>query len=265
MLIVCPSCASEYMIDPVRIGTDGRTVRCASCRVTFFVEGEPEISEEELAETEEFHAYLAQQANAWPDQRPDLSVDAANGRSEAEAEASAKRQRRPKAPLAALARHIAAVLKVPLLALLLVGIVGGAVLGRERVVKSFPAAARLYAAAHLPVNPLGLDLKGVRSEIVFAGSDQLLVVEGEIVNLRLRELDVPPLLVSVRGPGGLALYTWTSEPPRRTLPAGESARFRARLASPPSEGREVLVRFGQARSEARSTAATPAAAVAAGP
>jgi predicted Zn finger-like uncharacterized protein len=255
MLIVCPSCASEYMIDPARIGTDGRTVRCASCRETFFVEGEPELSEEELAETEEFHAFLAQQANAWPDQRPDLSVDAENGRSGTD-EAPAKRRRRPALPLAALARRIAAVPKAPLLALLLVGLAGGAVLGRERIVKGFPAATRLYAAAHLPVNPLGLDLKSVRSEIVLAGSDPLLVVEGEIVNLRPKELDLPPLLVSVRGAGGLALYTWTSEPPRRTLPAGESARFRVRLASPPSEGREVLVRFSRT---------TPAATVAAAP
>jgi predicted Zn finger-like uncharacterized protein len=270
MLIVCPSCASEYMIDPARIGTDGRTVRCAACRETFFVAGEPELSEEELAETEEFHAYLAQQANAWPDQRPELSVDAENGRpGEGGAEAPAKSRRMPAIPLAALARRIAAVPKAPLLALVLIGLAGGAVLGRERVVRSFPAAARLYAAAHLPVNPLGLDLKGVRSEIVLAGSDPLLVVEGEIVNLRPRELDLPPFLVSVRGTGGLTLYTWTSEPPRKTLPAGGSARFRARLASPPPEGREVLVRFAQVRSEARSEARTidaaPAATIAAAP
>jgi len=50
MLIVCPSCASEYMIEPAQIGADGRMVRCAACRDTFFVAGEPELTEEELAE-----------------------------------------------------------------------------------------------------------------------------------------------------------------------------------------------------------------------
>jgi predicted Zn finger-like uncharacterized protein len=64
MLIVCPSCASEYMIEPAQIGADGRMVRCAACRDTFFVAGEPEQTEEELAETEEFHAFLEQQPNA---------------------------------------------------------------------------------------------------------------------------------------------------------------------------------------------------------
>src|SRR5215204_1691130 len=43
-------------------------------------------------------------------------------------------------PLAALARH-AAVPKAPMLALVLVGFVGGAVLGRERIVAAAPATA----------------------------------------------------------------------------------------------------------------------------
>ncbi len=36
MLIVCPSCASRYSIDDEKIGPDGKTVRCASCRTDFF-------------------------------------------------------------------------------------------------------------------------------------------------------------------------------------------------------------------------------------
>jgi predicted Zn finger-like uncharacterized protein len=257
MLIVCPSCASEYMIDPAQIGTDGRMVRCAACRGTFFVAGEPERSEEELAETEEFHAFLAQQSTAWPQAEPTLEGDAESGRAQTDRKEPPKRRAILSAiPLAALAGRIAAVPKAPLLALLIVALAGGAVLGRERIVMAFPATGYLYAAAHLTVNPLGLGLKGVRSELVPNGSDQLLVVEGEILNLRQGPVEVPPLQVSVRGAGGLALYTWTNEPPRKTLAPGESARFRARLASPPPEGREVLVRF---------SAQAPAAAVAAAP
>lgn len=36
MLIVCPSCATSYMIDPGSVGPVGRTVRCARCRATWF-------------------------------------------------------------------------------------------------------------------------------------------------------------------------------------------------------------------------------------
>src|SRR5215212_4320397 len=46
MLIVCPSCASEYIIDPARLGAEGRTVRCAGCKETWFVAPEIEGSAE---------------------------------------------------------------------------------------------------------------------------------------------------------------------------------------------------------------------------
>jgi predicted Zn finger-like uncharacterized protein len=39
MLIVCPSCASSYMIDQAAVGPAGRTVRCARCKVTWFAGG----------------------------------------------------------------------------------------------------------------------------------------------------------------------------------------------------------------------------------
>src|SRR5215203_1878782 len=243
MLIVCPSCASEYMIEPAQIGADGRMVRCAACRDTFFVGGEPELTEEELAETEEFHAFLEKQPNAWPAADEPLAVEAESARSGPEAGPAPAR--------------LAAVPKAPMLALILVGLVGGAVLGRERIVAAAPATARLYAAAHLTVNPLGLDLKGVRSELVLNGQDQLLVVEGEILNRRGRDVEVPSLRLTVRGPDGLELYTWTNEPPRKTLAPAETARFRARLASPPAEGREVLVRFAHAAPGATVAATAP--------
>jgi predicted Zn finger-like uncharacterized protein len=39
MLIVCPSCASSYMIDPAAVGPAGRTVRCARCKASWFAGG----------------------------------------------------------------------------------------------------------------------------------------------------------------------------------------------------------------------------------
>lgn len=36
MLIVCPSCATSYEIDPGSVGASGRMVRCARCRATWF-------------------------------------------------------------------------------------------------------------------------------------------------------------------------------------------------------------------------------------
>ena len=39
MLIVCPNCATSYMIDPASVGSGGRTVRCARCKTTWFAGG----------------------------------------------------------------------------------------------------------------------------------------------------------------------------------------------------------------------------------
>lgn len=36
MLIVCPNCATSYLIDPNSVGSAGRTVRCARCKTTWF-------------------------------------------------------------------------------------------------------------------------------------------------------------------------------------------------------------------------------------
>jgi predicted Zn finger-like uncharacterized protein len=40
MLIVCPSCASRYEIDPEKLGTGGRKVRCRGCSFQWFAHGE---------------------------------------------------------------------------------------------------------------------------------------------------------------------------------------------------------------------------------
>ncbi|MGH6663555.1 MAG: MJ0042-type zinc finger domain-containing protein [Pseudolabrys sp.] len=47
MLIVCPSCASSYMIDQAAVGPAGRTVRCARCKASWLAGGpkaEPDVT-----------------------------------------------------------------------------------------------------------------------------------------------------------------------------------------------------------------------------
>ena len=39
MLIVCPSCATSYMIDQAAVGPAGRNVRCVRCKATWFAGG----------------------------------------------------------------------------------------------------------------------------------------------------------------------------------------------------------------------------------
>ena len=38
MLIVCPSCASQYELDAAKLGPEGRKVRCAGCKTAWHVD-----------------------------------------------------------------------------------------------------------------------------------------------------------------------------------------------------------------------------------
>lgn len=139
---------------------------------------------------------------------------------------------------------VAAIVAIVFGAMALIGL-------REKIVRIAPAAAALYSAVGLKVNLAGLELRGVSSKIVTEGARKVLMVEGEIVNLRREANRVPPVALAVRGADGQARYAWTEQAPKTRLAAGETMAFRARLASPPADGADVLVRFAALDSAAR--------------
>jgi hypothetical protein len=114
---------------------------------------------------------------------------------------------------------------------------------REKIVDVAPPAAKAFAAIGLPVNLAGLELREVRSHIEMDGGRKVLAVEGEIANMRRESRSVPPVALTVRGEDGQAKYAWTTRATKSRLEPGETIAFRARLASPPESGAEVLVRF----------------------
>lgn len=148
----------------------------------------------------------------------------------------------------------------PVFATLLAVVIGATALiaMRERIVRILPPVATAYRAVGLPVNLAGLELRDVRSRIVMDGARRVLVTEGEIVNIRREQNRVPAITLAVRGPNGLDRYSWTAPTPKSRLEAGEKIAFRARLASPPEDGAEVLVRF--AKLEEKKISAEPVSA-----
>ena len=50
MIIACPACRTRYVVPDTAIGIDGRTVRCAKCKHSWFQEG-PEPPEPDVAES----------------------------------------------------------------------------------------------------------------------------------------------------------------------------------------------------------------------
>ncbi len=248
MLIVCPSCASEYMIDPGRLGAEGRTVRCAGCKSTWFVAPEaeemsaPEVPPDGAGDDagDDWDAAAAAAESA-PPFRDDAVEQEQEQDAWVRAAASGGGKHRP-----AMAPRLRAV--AGLLAILAVLVAAGsAVWGRAHVVRMVPATAALYAAVGLPVNLRGIEFRRVRSELVGVGAETFLIVEGEVANISGRDAPVPPIEIGLRGAEGQMLYTWSNDPPLQSLASGDAVPFRARLAAPPAEARQVLVRFAPAR------------------
>jgi predicted Zn finger-like uncharacterized protein len=114
---------------------------------------------------------------------------------------------------------------------------------RNDFVRVFPQTASFYAMLGLPVNLRGVILSDTATTTEQHDGVPILVVEGNIVNDTSRIVDVPRLKFVVRNAANEEIYSWTAVPPRANLPPGETVAFRSRLASPPPDGRDVLVRF----------------------
>ena len=114
---------------------------------------------------------------------------------------------------------------------------------RGDVVRILPQTASFYAMLGLPVNVRGLALDSVATTTEQHEGVPILVVEGSVVNNTRKIVDVPRLKFVVRNSANEEIYSWTAVAPRATLPPGDAVSFRSRLASPPTDGRDVLVRF----------------------
>jgi len=116
-------------------------------------------------------------------------------------------------------------------------------LGHAEIVRLLPQTASFFAVVGLPVNLRGLVIADVTTQMQAHEGVPVLLVEGRIVSAAKHTVEVPRLRFAARNEGGNEIYTWTALPGRSLLGPGETLPFRSRLASPPAEARDVLVRF----------------------
>ncbi|MCJ2013711.1 MJ0042-type zinc finger domain-containing protein [Methylobacterium sp. J-076] len=253
MLITCPTCASSYRIDAAKIGPEGRSVRCAACRETWFLtpgDATEEAAEADVAASAEApadpvtesaweEATAAVREAAAPDTVPD---EAPTPRTRKARGTKTRPARRPFAA-AALPLSPAALVVLALLAALPV-----ACLARNAVVRMVPQTASAFATVGLPVNLRGLEIRDVVAVQHPAVEDRSaeLVVEGDLVGVGRADMPVPALRIEISDAAGKLLRAFPAPAPRAILGTGESARFRARLTDPPAEGRAVVLRFADA-------------------
>jgi len=270
MLIVCPSCTTAYRIELSTLGAAGRTVRCARCRATWFASvaemapatiGLPMVQEtppsprpesDDHAEAEQAR-HEAGDIAAGPDEAASVTIDNAPPLVPALAqEAGSAAATGPDIESVAARWTRSAVTKrrrsgrwpgLPMIILVLAGSIAALLNWRATVVRFVPQTASLFAAVGLPVNLRGLSFNDVKTSVETKDGVTVLVVEGTIANLTRQPLEVPRLRFAVRNAGRYEVYAWTALPAESTLAPGDRAPFRSRLASPPADAQDIIVRF----------------------
>jgi predicted Zn finger-like uncharacterized protein len=277
MLIVCPSCATSYQIGPAALGPSGRSVRCAHCKNTWFAtpaealaDATPELvvvaPRESVGESfagptaDEMTADLGRilvehEAAIAPDEAPPIAPahlpEAAQipeikpdpGVPDSIETVAARRARRVRAEQKNRRGLLRRVANLPMLIAVLLAALSALLHWRDKVVRYAPQTASLFAAVGLPVNLRGLTFEGVTSSTELSDGMPVLIIEGTIVNVTTRPLDVPRLRFALRNGAGHEVYAWTTQPAKPRLGSGNGLAFRTRLASPPPDGRDVIVRF----------------------
>jgi predicted Zn finger-like uncharacterized protein len=317
MLIVCPSCATSYTIDPAAVGPAGRGVRCVRCKTTWFAGGPaqtPDAAADTMAENAEAQSTGMIRPDrlprpienaAAPDGAPTAPDDFGSEPSEPISESSqtivdrdiasppvepAAPQSDP-APSENLTTGPVTISDAPSLvppiehaplpnatgaesdadeietfaarrqrlkmrrqqsrrssrwtAIILVLFAFNVALvgARNEVVRYLPQTASLFAAIGLPVNLRNLKFENVRISKEGQDAAAMLIIEGRIVSNSRKPIEVPRLRFAARNATGQEVYTWTAMPSRSILGPGESIEFSSRLASPPADANDVMVRF----------------------
>ena len=268
MLVTCPSCQSSYRLADEALEA-GRKLRCARCRTAWLAEppplhlaaeaaaSEPELSLPAAPEDEPLPPILgledaaavevvetSELIEAVPIPRRVEPQRRSRWRLGRRRRSSRKppRARRPK-PFPYRPSRGSRPAAPALFALAGLVVLAALALFPEPVVRAAPSLASLYATVGVQVNVRGLTIHGVSSSEQTEEGAPLLLVKGSITSLSETPVDVPRLRVAVIAADGRELYAWTTMAARAKLARGEATTFRARLASPPAEGRTVAVRF----------------------
>ena len=256
MRIECPSCAAGFEVNPSVLEPNGRTVRCATCRTTWFAPAPSFVLAEEAAEPafapapavtaddRAAHDTFMPAADSAVDDAEIVAIDDAPPISPAEEETPPPLpKRKTVTPAVPAARRQERRLPLGLIAVLLMAILSFGIIGRQSIVRAAPELASLYAAIGFPVNLRGLEFQNIRTKQEIQDGITVLAIEGEVGNVANRAVELPRVRLAVLGDNGVEIYAWTALLPRSILYPHERVPFKSRLASPPAAGKEIMVRF----------------------
>jgi hypothetical protein len=133
------------------------------------------------------------------------------------------------------------------LGLIVASVIGMLVFLPGTVTSMLPGASRLYSLFGMSTASGGLALEDVRYGWTNDGTQQVLEVQGDVLNATSSPVVVPTVVIALRDETGAEISEWTTEIGEEQLGGGERAPFLRQIPSPPSNVRSVVVRFAKAK------------------
>jgi len=264
MNIVCPHCTTSYAVDPANFAAAGRRVRCVRCHEIWLAVPQ-EMATAEAGDmgsdytpdriTDDWQTGETPHIDS-PSisaDRPDSDIadrswsalaqqnDGAEAISSQKPGSRFKGFENPVGRLKSSKWTVAANLPTACLALSALVFV---LLGwRADVVRMMPQTAAFYKMIGMGVNLRGLVFEDVKISTEMVNNKPVLLIEGAIIDVARKSVEIPRLRFIVRDANGADIYAWNAVLEQPVINPGEKAWFKTRLAAPPAEGREIAVRF----------------------
>ena len=223
MILVCPACSTRYLVSDTAIGGDGRQVRCANCKNSWFAEGS------ETAPVQ--HEFPGPPAPGPPVK--EQSVDKTHrvaGVGDVDPfahEPPFKPRRNPVKMWMAIAAGLFLILAA--------GIGAVAWFGPPSFIGGIGGNAGNGA--------LDVQLMHSPERRTLASGHELLSISGRIVNMTDEEQRLPDIRAELRNAQGAVVYDWTIQAPQRTLPPRETVEFNSAEIDIPRNAEELNLKF----------------------
>jgi len=212
MLIVCPNCSRSYLVRAAEISRAGRLVRCSSCQTSWRPDVAELSAEGVTAPFDPITEHDVQRGDPFPKQ-------------------TTKRRTRRFVALGTIAATMA----------------GFAVLVGSGKADGLVGRAMGWIDAMIPGSALaGLSFDKIRTRIATENGEMALLIEGEITSDSERPKILPELQFTMRDGTESTIFQWMIPAPAVTIVKGEAIPFKARLASPPRDGKDITIRFSGA-------------------